>query len=90
MKSFSGLIKIQQSIASNYQDWALFWNLPFFEDSMEDVKRTSIIDSMRFLQWILELKTKGIEQTHLLKGLTLPSDVKHEIYRLKIVLDMFK
>ena len=90
VKSFSGLIKIQQSIASNYQDWALFWDLPFFEDSMEDVKRTSIIDSMRFLQWILELKDQGIEHTHLLKDLAIPADVKHEIYRLKIVFDMFK
>ena len=90
VKSFSGLIKIQQSIASNYQDWALSWDLPFFEDSMEEVKRTSIIDSMRFLQWILELKDQGIEHTHLLKDLAIPADVKHEMYRLKIVLDMFK
>lgn len=86
VKSFSGLIKIQQSIASNYRNWALFWDMQFLADAKEEVKRTSIIDSMRFLQWILELKTKGIEQTHLLKDLTIPDDVKHEIYRLNILL----
>lgn len=90
VNSFAGLIAIQQSIESNYRDWALFWDLEFLDDPLEDVKRTSILDSMRFLQWILELKDQGIEHTHLLKDLAIPADVKHEIYRLKIVLDMFK
>jgi hypothetical protein len=42
---------------------------------------------MRFIQWILELKAQGIEQTNLLKDLTIPTDVTHEIHRLKIVLE---
>ena len=90
VNSFAGLITIQQSIESNYRDWALFWDLEFLDDAIEDVKRTSIIDSMRFLQWILELKNQGIEQTHLLKDEEMPTDVKHEIYRFKIVLEKLK
>jgi hypothetical protein len=90
VNSFAGLIAVQQSIASNYREWALFWDLEFLDDELEDVKRTSILDSMRFLQWILELKDQGIEQTHLLKDLAIPADVKHEIYRLKIVLEKLK
>lgn len=90
VNSFAGLIAIQQSIESNYRDWALFWDLEFLDDALEEIKRTSILDSMRFLQWILELKDRGVEQTHLLKDLTIPADVKHEIYRLKIVLEKLK
>jgi hypothetical protein len=90
VNSFAGLINIQQSISFNYREWALFWDLDFIEDVKGDVKRTSILDSMRFLQWILELKAQGIEQTHLLKDLTIPTNVTHEIHRLKIVLEELK
>lgn len=83
--SFEGLNTIQQALHENYLQWAKFWTIELTVSENEDVKKSNILDSMRFLQWIIEIKNKGIEQLDLLDKGTIPADVLHEIRRLSLI-----
>jgi hypothetical protein len=85
INSFEGLNTIQQLLHENYLQWARFWTSDLTVSVQEDVKKSNILDSMRFLQWIIEIKKEGIDQVDLLNEGAIPADVLHEIRRLKLI-----
>ena len=82
--SFLDLVLIQQQLKRNYQIWASFWNDLRTLNSQE-VKLSTILDSMRFLQVIQDWKEKGIEEIQQLDSTNIPSDIQVEILRLQQV-----
>ncbi|MFM6934774.1 MAG: hypothetical protein ACKOXP_04975 [Flavobacteriales bacterium] len=88
--SFHGLIAIQQALFRNHQEWTKYWRqvrLPLIET---EVKISSVIDPMRFLQWILHLKEQGITRLSELQESQIPSDIQHEICRLQKLHERFQ
>jgi hypothetical protein len=82
--SFLGLVLIQQQLNRNYLIWASFWNDLRTLNSQE-VKLSTILDSMRFLQVIQDWKEKRIEEIQQLDSTNIPSDIQVEILRLQQV-----
>lgn len=83
-KSFIGLAHIQEQLRSNYQLWASFWKdlstLP-----SQELKLSTLLDSMRFLQVIHEWKKQGLTETSELNETNIPIDIQLEILRLQQV-----
>ncbi len=84
VKSFLGLVHIQEQLRRNYQLWASFWNY-MNSITMQEVKLSNTLDSMRFLQVIYEWKEQGIEELKELDSTKIPLDIQVEILRLKKV-----
>ncbi len=84
VESFLGLVLIQQQLNRNYQIWASFWNDLRILNSQE-VKLSTILDSMRFLQVIQDWKEKGMEEIQQLDSTNIPLDIQVEILRLQKV-----
>jgi hypothetical protein len=82
--SFLGLVNIQQQLSRNYQHWASFWSDLRTLNSQE-VKLSTILDSMRFLQVIKDWKEKGMEEIQQLDSTNIPLDIQVEILRLQKV-----
>lgn len=83
VKSFDGIIRVQHALLDNYRNWLNYWMASPLDLALEDIKLSSVIDSMRFLQWILRIKEQGIYQVHQLNETTIPNDIQHEICRLR-------
>ncbi len=84
VESFLGLVLIQQKLKGNYQIWASFWNDLRIVNSQE-VKLSTILDSMRFLQVIQDWKEKEMEEIQQLDSTNIPLDIQVEILRLQKV-----
>jgi hypothetical protein len=82
--SFLGLVNIQQQLSRNYQHWASFWSGLRTLNSQE-VKLSTILDSMRFIQVIQDWKEKGMEEIQQLDSTNIPVDIQVEILRLQQV-----
>lgn len=81
--SFHGIIHVQNALFDNYRNWLNFWMAFPLDSNLEEIKLSSVIDAMRFLQWILSLKDQGISQFSQVKESIIPDDIQHEIYRLR-------
>ena len=82
--SFLGLVDIQQQLSRNYQHWASFWN-DLNTLHPQELKLSSVLDSMRFLQVIHEWKKQGLTETSDLNPTNIPIDIQVEILRLQQV-----
>ena len=82
--SFLGLVDIQQQLGRNYQLWASFWN-DLNTLHPQELKLSSVLDSMRFLQVIHEWNKQGIEEIRQLDSTNIPIDIQVEILRLQKV-----
>ena len=82
--SFHALTHIQEQLCRNYQLWASFWKelntLP-----PQELKLSTVLDSMRFLQVIHEWKKQGWTETSDLNPTNIPIDIQVEILRLQQV-----
>ncbi len=87
IQSFEGLILIQHALLTNFQEWMMCWNNIEFEHVNSDVKLSTQIDAMSFLQWILSLKEKGVVHLEQLMGVDIPQDIKEEFLRFKVILN---
>ena len=85
VQSFLGLVGIQQQLSRNFQHWASFWN-DLNTLHPQELKLSSVLDSMRFLQVIHEWNKKGIEGIQQLDSTNIPIDIQVEILRLQQVL----
>lgn len=85
VNSFNGIIAVQQALLVNYLHWLGFWKDANTTIDLGAVKLSSVIDSMRFLQWLLTLKEKGTTHLPQLKVELIPKDIQHELCRLKIL-----
>jgi hypothetical protein len=85
VNSFHGIIAVQQALLVNYLHWLGFWKEANTTMEQGAVKLSSVIDSMRFLQWLLSLKEQEIIHLHQLKEGLIPKDIQHELCRLKIL-----
>lgn len=82
--SFHGLIDVHRQLTKNYQQWAAFWQNVEIKEG-EELKLSSMLDSMRFLQVIQDWKKQGVIYREQLQIDLIPKDVQHEILRLKAV-----
>ena len=85
VQSFLELVNIQKQLSRNYQGWASFWN-DLNSLHPQELKLSSVLDSMRFLQVIHEWNRKGIEGIQQLDSTNIPIDIQVEILRLQQVL----
>lgn len=84
VESFLGLVHIQQQLSRNHHSWASFWNdLSCLQP--QELKLSSVLDSMRFLQVIHEWNKQGIEEIKQLDSTNIPLDIQVEILRLQQV-----
>ena len=84
VKSFLGLVHIQEQLKRNYQFWTTFWN-EMKSINLQEVKLSELVDSMRFLQVIHQWKEQGLEELHQLDSAKIPMDIQVEILRLQQV-----
>ena len=84
VQSFLGLVDIQQQLSRNYQLWASFWN-DLNTLHPQELKLSSVLDPMRFLQVIHEWKKHGLTETSDLNPTNIPIDIQVEILRLQQV-----
>ena len=85
VNSFHGIIAVQQALFVNYLHWLGFWKDANTTMEKGAIKLSSVIDSMRFLQWLLSLKEQGVIHLPQLKEALIPKDIQHELSRLKIL-----
>jgi len=85
VNSFHGIIAVQKALLVNYLHWLGFWKHAKTTIDLVDVKLSSVIDSMYFLQWLLSLKEQGVIHLHQLKEELIPKEIQHELCRLKIL-----
>jgi len=85
VQSFLELVNIQKQLSRNFQHWASFWN-DLNTLHPQELKLSSVIDSMRFLQVIHEWNKKEIEGIQQLDSTNIPIDIQVEILRLQQVL----
>ena len=74
-----------QALFVNYLHWLGFWKDANTTMEKGAIKLSSVIDSMRFLQWLLSLKEQGVIHLPQLKEALIPKDIQHELSRLKIL-----
>ena len=60
----------------------MFWN-DMKSLSLQEVKLSELVDSMRFLQVIHQWKEQGMEELHQLDSTKIPMDIQVEILRLQ-------
>jgi hypothetical protein len=82
--SFLDLVLIQKQLNRNYQIWASFWK-DLNTLYPQELKLSSVLDSMRFLQVIHEWNKLGMEEIQQLDSTNIPSDIQVEILRLQQV-----
>ncbi len=80
--SFLRLVHVQEQLKRNYQFWSMFWN-DMKSLSLQEVKLSELVDSMRFLQVIHQWKEQGMEELHQLDSTKIPMDIQVEILRLQ-------
>ena len=85
VNSFHGIIVVQQALLVNYLHWLGFWKDANTTMELGAIKLSSVIDSMRFLQWLISLKEQGKTNLSQLKEELIPKDIQHELCRLKIL-----
>ena len=85
VNSFHGIIAVQQALFVNYLHWLGFWKDANTTMEKGAIKLSSVIDSMRFLQWLISLKEQGKTNLSQLKEELIPKDIQHELCRLKIL-----
>ena len=82
--SFVGLVHIQQQLSLNYRMWSGFWT-DLKTIPPQEIKLSSVLDSMRFLQVIHDWKKQGFIELQGLNEENIPLDIQVEILRLQQV-----